>query len=270
MLKYKTVIVFFIFCTTASQFSFCQLSSTKTHTNYYLIAHRGGVVDSSRAENSLPALKAAIERGYKMVEIDMRLTKDSVLIIHHDMNFKRYFGLDKPVSETNWEEIKKIKSNAGGSRVLKFEEALQYCSGKIEVMIDNKIKGNDTALFGRVVALLKKYKLDKAAFMIGTDESTDFFTGKIKLSCTRKQLEENMLKPGYRPSHYYLFGSELTRDDVEWARRNNILAVGVINAWRYRRSANPAAEAEKDAQRLKATGLNHFQIDSEFERFFFQ
>lgn len=267
MLKYKTVIVFFIFCTTASQFSFCQFSSPITHTNYYLIAHRGGVVDSSRAENSLPALKAAIERGYKMVEIDMRLTKDSVLIIHHDMNFKRYFGLDKPVSEMNWEEIRKLKSHTG-SRVLKFEEALQYCSGKIEVMIDNKIQGNDTALFGRVFALLKKYKLDKAALMIGTDESTDFFTGKIKLSCTRKQLEENMLKPGYRPSHYYLFGSELTRDDVEWARRNNILAVGVINAWRYRRSANPAAEAEKDAQRLKATGLNHFQVDSEFERFF--
>lgn len=244
--------------------SFAQSS----HNNYYLIAHRGGVVDSNRAENSLPALKAAIERGYKMVEIDLRLTKDSVLIIHHDMNFKRYFGLDKPVSEITWKEIRKLKSNTGGSKVLQFEEALQYCSGKIDVMIDNKISGNDTVLFSKVVAILKKYKLDKAALMIGTSESTDFFTGKIKLSCTRKQLEENMLKPGYSPSHYYLFGNEITRDDVEWAGLNNILPVGVVNAWRYRRFANPAAEAEKDAQRLKATGLNHFQIDSEFERFF--
>ena len=268
MLNYKTVTVFFFLCTTALHSSFCQISSTITHTNYYLIAHRGGVVDSTKAENSLPALKAAIERGYKMVEIDMRLTKDSVLIIHHDMNFKRYFGLDKQVSEMEWKDIKKLRSNTG-SRVLKFEEALQYCSGKVEVMIDNKIKGNDTALFGRVIAILKNYRLQKAALMIGTDESTDFFTGKIKLSCTRKQLEENMLKPGYSASHYYLFGAELTGDDVEWSRRNNILAVGVINAWRYRRSANPAAEAEKDAQRLKATGLDHFQIDSEFERFFF-
>ncbi|HRQ50330.1 MAG TPA: glycerophosphodiester phosphodiesterase family protein, partial [Agriterribacter sp.] len=189
--------------------SFAQSS----HNSYYLIAHRGGVVDSNRAENSLPAIKAAIEHGYKMVEIDLRLTKDSVLIIHHDMNFKRYFGVDKPVAEMTWGEISTLQSNTG-SRVLQFEEALQYCSGKIDVMIDNKIKGNDTALFGNVVALLKKYGLQKGALMIGTEESTDFFTGRIKLSCTRKQLEENMLKPGYSPSHYYLFGNELSRDDV--------------------------------------------------------
>ena len=135
-------------------------------------------------------------------------------------------------------------------------------------MIDNKISGNDTILFSRVVALLKKYKLDKAALMIGTSESTDFFTGKIKLSCTRKQLEENMLKPGYSAAHYYLFSNEIIKDDAAWAKRNNILAVGVVNAWRYRRLANPLAEAEKDARRLKATGLNHFQIDSEFEELF--
>ncbi|HRP57476.1 glycerophosphodiester phosphodiesterase family protein [Agriterribacter sp.] len=241
--------------------------SQSLQNQYYLIAHRGGVVDSSKAENSLAALKAAVEHGYKMVEIDMRLTKDSVLIIHHDMNFKRYFGLDKQVSEMNWKDIKKLKSNTG-SRVLRLEEALQYCSGKIDVMIDNKIRGNDTALFGSVIALLKKYKLQKAALMIGTDESTEFFTGKIKLSCTRKQLEENMQKPGYSPSHYYLFGNALTHDDVEWAGRNNILAVGVVNAWRYRRAAHPLREAEKEAERLKDAGLTHFQIDSEFERFF--
>ena len=269
MLKNKTICYRFyvLIFSIASLASFAQPSSPTKHAPYYLIAHRGGVVDSTKAENSLPALKAAIERGYKMVEIDLRLTKDSVLIIHHDMNFKRYFGMDKPVSEMNWKEISKLKSTTG-SRVLKLEEALQYCSGKIEVMMDNKISGNDTALFGKVVALLKKYKLLEAALMIGTSESTDFFTGKIKLSCTRQQLEENMQKPGYSPLHYYLFGSDLTRDDVEWAGSNDILAVGVVNAWRYRRLANPAVEAEKDAQRLKATGLTHFQIDSEFERFF--
>src|SRR5690606_26607941 len=164
MLKYKIVILVFVFCTIALQSSFCQFSSPITRANYYLIAHRGGVIDSTRAENSLPALKAAVAHGYKMVEIDMRLTRDSVLIIHHDMNFIRYFGVDKPVSEMDWKEIRKLKSNTG-SRVLKFEDALQYCSGKIDVMIDNKIRGNDTALFGRVITLLKKYNLHKTALM---------------------------------------------------------------------------------------------------------
>jgi len=47
--------------------------------DYYLIAHRGGVVDGNIPENSLRAIKTAAERGYRMIEIDMRLTKDNVL-----------------------------------------------------------------------------------------------------------------------------------------------------------------------------------------------
>lgn len=200
-----------------------------------------------------------------MVEIDLRLTKDSVFIIQHDKNFKRYFGVERNVTDMTWAEIQNLKNNTG-SRVLSFEEALKYCSGKMEVMIDNKVEGNDTLLFGKVVKLLQKYKLQKNALMIGTDESTDFFTGKIKLSCTRKQLEDNMRKPGYSPSQYYLFGAELTKDDVDWAKQHNILAVGVLNAWRYRKSAQPQVDAEKDAKRLKAAGVTHFQIDSEFAK----
>lgn len=230
----------------------------------YLIAHRGGVVDSTKAENSLPALQAAFKHGYQMVEIDLRITKDSVFIIQHDRNFKRYFGVDRNVTDMTWAEIQKLKSSTG-SLVLSFEEALKYCSGKMEVMIDNKVDGSDTLLFGKVVELLTKYKLQKNALMIGTDESTAFFTGKVKLSCTRKQLEENMNKPGYNANHYYLFGADLSKDDVDWAKQHDILAVGVINAWRYRQSNQPKLDAAKDAQRLKATGLTHFQIDSEFK-----
>ncbi|MBX3253462.1 MAG: glycerophosphodiester phosphodiesterase family protein [Chitinophagaceae bacterium] len=236
---------------------------------YYLIAHRGGVVDSTKAENSMPALEAAFKRGYKMVEIDMRLTKDSVLIIHHDPNFKRYFAVDRKVTEMTWPEIQQL-TGVTGSKVLLLEDALAYCSGKMQVMLDNKISGNDTVLFSKVVALLKKYNLNKEALMIGTEESTPFFTGKVKLSCTRKQLEENMQKPGYSPAHYYLFGAEITKEDVEWAKKNKILAVGVINSWRYRRSHTPGADAAKDVQRLQQTGLIHFQIDSEFESYFIQ
>ena len=38
------------------------------------IAHRGGVVDEQRSENSIKALNEAIQRGYTHVEIDARIT----------------------------------------------------------------------------------------------------------------------------------------------------------------------------------------------------
>lgn len=250
--------------------SFCPQKFYGQDSAYYLIAHRGGVVDSTYTENGLPALLAAIKRGYWMVEVDLRITKDSVLIIQHDNNFKRYYAVSSTVKDMTWQEISKLRSDKDDCKVLKFEEALKQCTGKIQVMIDNKIEGNDTALFSKVVGLLKQYHLDKEALMIGTDESTAFFTGKIKLSCTRKQLEENMLKPGYSSSHYYLFGAELTKDDVDWAKKNNILAVGVVNEWRYKRARTSKEDIEKDIKQLQATGLKHFQLDSIYDSYFMQ
>ena len=244
-----------------------QKSKEQGKTNYRLIAHRGGVVDSTSAENSLAALQKAVDRGYYMVEIDLRLTKDSVLIIHHDRNFKRYYGVDALVGDMTWSEVSQLVGDKG-NRVLKFEEALKFCSENgLQVMVDNKIRGNDTTLFTGVVDLLKQYNLHTNALMIGTEESTDFFTGKIKLSCTRKQLEDNMKKPGYKPSHYYLFSGDISKEEAKWARKNNIMAVGAINAWGMK-SADKMEEARRRADALKASGVKYFQIDSIFDVFF--
>ncbi|WP_266206168.1 glycerophosphodiester phosphodiesterase [Pontibacter kalidii] len=244
-----------------------QKAKKQDKTNYHLIAHRGGVVDSTSAENSLAALQKAADKGYYMVELDLRLTKDSVLIIHHDRNFKRYYGVDTPVGEMTWDEVSQLVGDRGNS-VLKFEEALKFCSENgLEVMVDNKIRGNDTTLFTGVVDLLKQYNLHTNALMIGTEESTEFFTGKIKLSCTRKQLEDNMKKPGYKPSHYYLFSGNISKEEAKWASKNKIMAVGAINAWGMK-SADKMEEARERANALKASGVKYFQIDSIFDVFF--
>ncbi|SEA21453.1 hypothetical protein [Pedobacter hartonius] len=51
----------------------CQEHRDRINPKYYLIAHRGGVVDSVTAENSASALSKAAERGYRMVEVDLLL-----------------------------------------------------------------------------------------------------------------------------------------------------------------------------------------------------
>nr|WP_294875968.1 glycerophosphodiester phosphodiesterase family protein [uncultured Pedobacter sp.] len=245
----------------------CQ--NSKQHSfaaNYKLIAHRGGVVDSLSAENSLLALEKAVKRGYWMVEVDLRLTRDGVLITNHDKNLKRSFGEDADVSSMTWEQISKLRDKKG-NKILKFEDVLNYCEGKLQVMIDNKIDGNDTILFTKVIDMLKKYHLYENVLMIGTDESTDFFTGKIKLSCTRKQLEENMLKTNYLSSNYFLFSDSISKSDVEWAGKHNILAVGVINSWALK-SSDVMGKAKEQADKLKSTGLLYFQIDSVFDHLF--
>lgn len=241
--------------------------SVAPEKNFRLIAHRGGIVDSTAAQNSLQALTKAIAKGYWMVEVDLRMTKDSVLITHHDKTFKNSFGLDVAVSSMTWEAVSELR-NANGYRVLKLEEVLQHCKGKLGVMIDNKLDGNDTAIWMRLISLLKKYDLYNNALMIGTDESTEFFTGKIKLSCTRQQLEANMHRPDYTSSNYYLFSDNISRDDNDWASRHNVLVIGVINAWAFH-GTEAASRATAQAERLKAAGVKNFQIDSQYEGLIF-
>lgn len=233
---------------------------------YKLIAHRGGVVDSLRQENSLEALQEAIKRGYYMIEIDVRMTRDSILVTHHDKNLKRTFGIDKPLSELTWNELNALKSG-NGYRILSFEEVLKQAKGHLQIMIDLKIPGNNPPIFNKLISLLKKYDLYEQALMIGTEESTSFFTGKIKLSCTRKQLESNMKQADYNPANYYLFSGEISSADATWAKDHNILAVGVINAWAFSKGDDMKLAGEQ-AQRLIDAGLTWFQIDSVFEVFF--
>lgn len=106
--------------------------------------------------------------------------------------------------------------------------------------------------------------------MIGTDESTEFFTGKIRLSCTRKQLEENKTRKNYKPEHYFLFErpTKITKDDVDWAVKNDILVVAAINKYHYKNSENIYKDAKNDCSKMTSYGIKYFQIDSEFEVFF--
>lgn len=262
---YCVIVIVALFFTLPN--SIAQEKINQEDKDFRLIAHRGGVVDSATAENSLASLQKAVDAGFWMVEIDLRLTKDSVLIVHHDRSFKRYYGLDTQVNEMSWKDISKLVGDKG-NKVLKFEDVLRFCKKNgLEVMVDNKIRGNDPALFTEVVNLLQQYDLKDNALMIGTEESTDFFTGKIKLSCTRQQLEDNMKKNDYSPDNYYLLSGEISKEDFEWARSNDILPVGVINTWGIR-TADKMEEARHRVLKLKASGVKYFQIDSVYNVFF--
>nr|MBI1229263.1 hypothetical protein [Cytophagales bacterium] len=233
---------------------------------YTLIAHRGGVISDDAPENSLAALQEAIDRGYYMVEVDMRLTKDSVLITQHDAHFRKYFGTDLQVADMTWDEIKQLQ-HPSGYRVLMLEEVLAHCAGKIHVMLDNKISGMDEAVFTRVIDLLSEYGMYGNALMIGSSASTEFFTGKLRLSCTREQLEANQKREDYSPEHYYLFSRDISREDVLWAQENGIMTVAAINSFAFPKE-NLMELARKQAAEMIANGVRIFQIDGIFEDFF--
>jgi len=92
------------------------------YNGYKLIAHRGGIVEGKYNEFDPASIQAAIDQGYYMLEIDVRETRDGVLIVNHDRSFNRFFNDARMVDELSWKEISSIKSVNGNYHPLSFEE----------------------------------------------------------------------------------------------------------------------------------------------------
>jgi len=55
--------------------------------NFRMEAHRG--VCTSYPENTIPAFLAAVWEGYDMIELDLKCTKDNVIVVLHDKTIAR-------------------------------------------------------------------------------------------------------------------------------------------------------------------------------------
>lgn len=71
-----------------------------------IIAHRGASEDAP--ENTLAAMQLAWEQKADAIELDIRLTRDGQIILLHDATTKRTAGLDKPIAELAWNEVRRL------------------------------------------------------------------------------------------------------------------------------------------------------------------
>lgn len=105
-------------------------------------AHRGDSL--SAPENSLPAFQKAIDEGADWIELDVRQTKDGVVVVTHDANLQRIAGVDKNVSDLTYDELQTydvgswFSNDYKGLKVATLDEALKLCKGKVKVNIELK------------------------------------------------------------------------------------------------------------------------------------
>lgn len=113
--------------------------------NVLVICHRGDW--RNYPENSIPAIESVIRMGADMVEIDVQLTKDSVLVLMHDRTIDRCTTGRGKIGEMTYEELQRhyLKTAHGvrsslDLKVPTLREALEVCKDRITVNID---KGYD-------------------------------------------------------------------------------------------------------------------------------
>lgn len=110
-----------------------------------VVAHRG--CWQGAPENSLAAVQACIDLGVDMVELDVRQSKDGVLVLMHDESVGRTTNGSGQINSKDHSEIRtlRLKDRSGGKEAVltshtvpTLEEAMNLARGRILVNVDAK------------------------------------------------------------------------------------------------------------------------------------
>lgn len=127
-----------------------------------ITAHRGASVDYP--ENTMAAFKAAKELGADWIELDVQQTKDGIIIVSHDSNFKRTCKVDKKVWEVTYDEVKTYDAGSAfgkefaGEKIPSLEEVVEYAKfNNIRLNIELKPTGHEENFEQNVLDIIDKY-----------------------------------------------------------------------------------------------------------------
>jgi glycerophosphoryl diester phosphodiesterase len=119
-------------------------------------AHRG--VHYNAPENSIQSIRKAMEEGLDMVELDVRQTKDGVLILMHDKTINRTTNGSGTVSDFTYEQLRSLNlykedGTLTNEHIPTLREVLELCRGELFIDLDIDKK----APFDKVLNLVNQY-----------------------------------------------------------------------------------------------------------------
>lgn len=186
---YETIMVTQVPASSNSISNFLTKVRSEDFSRVYICAHRAntwsGIYEHYIPENSIPAIEKCIELGVEMVEIDVRKTKDGVLVCCHDASIKSVTNGTGNVADLTYEKILSydMKSRekgvvTPGIKMPTLEQALLACKDRIWVNLD---LAKTTISPSEVVAVIKKTgMLDQVTCYTGSD--TDLASTYYKCS----------------------------------------------------------------------------------------
>ena len=133
------------------------------------VSHRGE--EKYAPEASRPAFELAVERKADVVKLDIRFTKDGVVVLSHDSTLKRTMDWDVPVKDVTYAEIQQKGTflEVGGyktEKLLTLREALQIVGKCPEFWVDTK--AFDPEGFERALAEFDRAGIAHSRIMVAT------------------------------------------------------------------------------------------------------
>lgn len=203
------------------------------------IAHRG-LFDPARGipENSLAAVRAAIEAGYA-AELDLRAARDGVAVIH-DRNLKRMTGVAGRIADMPLAELGRLALAGSNETIPSLQEVLDLAGGRAPLMLEIKNDGRAGIVEKMILEQLESYRgevavvsfnpfalawLARHAPQIPRGQTGARFSGS-GLPAWRRILQRNFLLNFVSRPHFLLYELEaLPHPAVSWQRRRGMKVV---------------------------------------------
>lgn len=136
------------------------LGMIESDADVAIIGHRGAA--ALRPENTMAAIRKALEDGADWVEIDVQETVDGEVIVTHDSDFMKAAGVPTKVWDATMEDIAGI--DVGGwfdpayanERAPLLRDVLAKMQDEGRLIIELKYYGHDVDLENRVIALVEE------------------------------------------------------------------------------------------------------------------
>lgn len=203
-----------------------------TKDNILVCAHRS--FHTNAPENSLQSIKNAIKAKIDIIEIDVRTSKDSILVLMHDDNIDRITTGKGFIKDYTYAELLQFNLKMGDSttneKIPMLEDALKLSKGKLIVNLDLKAVN-----YKQLYQMLKRYKMEHEVIsFIGKKKkiqemiSIDSLYAVMPLSGTKEDISyyEKTAKSGLQ----HFTDESFTLENMNWTRTKGIL-VFVNTLW---------------------------------------
>lgn len=136
------------------------------------VGHRGA--RAYEIENTIDSFKKAVELGANAIELDVRISKDKKLVLCHDDNLKRVFGIDVRIDEATLKEMKTLT----GGKITTLDEAFAFIDRKVDkILIELKESGYEKQVIDEII---KKKLLDRVVIISFHEETLQKVRGLNK------------------------------------------------------------------------------------------
>ena len=117
----------------------------KTGSGPLVQAHRGGRFEYD--DNALGGFEMCLSRGIKGFELDVRYTKDCVLVVMHDESLERTTNGKGIVEDTTFSDLCKLRLKKSSEQVPSLSEVLMAMRGREDIFMEIEMKAGPSDFY---------------------------------------------------------------------------------------------------------------------------